>query len=424
MTQQLNTAMALFDRRQLMVGMGAALGATLGGCNRAGPDAPPPADPADAGSVPGTVRLPFANGDRPLVQLPGKRPLIQLTSRPPQLETPFALFDDGLITPNDAFFVRYSMAQLPLDLDMKTWRLDVEGHVQRPLALSMAALQALPQTSLVAVNQCSGNSRGFSSPRVGGGQMGHGAMGNAKWTGVSLKAVLDAAGIRRGAVEIAFDGMDSPAMPQSPDFAKSLSVDHARDGTVMLAWAMNDEALPFLNGFPLRLVVPGWFGTYWVKHLNRITVLDTPFDGYFMKKTYRMPDNECGCVAPGTKPDDTRPITAYRVRSFITSHSDGATVAAGRPFEVRGFAFDGGSGIRRVMVSTNGGKAWEGAALGEQSSPYAFRGWRHRVTLPAGNHQLLARAETMAGEIQPLEASWNPSGYARNVIEPVGVIAA
>ncbi len=427
MKDLLTPASALFGRRQLVLGLGTTLGAMVAGCNRAAPDeAPHPA------AAPGTARLPFANGDRPMVQLPGKRPMIQLTARPPQLETPFSLFDtlfdqpsnQRLITPNNAFFVRYSMAQLPLDLDMESWRLDIGGHVEQPLSLSMAALRALGQISLIAVNQCSGNSRGFSSPRVGGGQMGHGAMGNARWTGVPLKTVLDAAGVRRGAVEIAFDGLDSPAMPQAPDFAKSLSVDHARDGGVMLAWAMNDEPLPFLNGFPLRLVVPGWFGTYWVKHLHRITVLDEPFEGYFMQKSYRMPDNECGCVAPGTKPESTRPITAFRVRSFITSHADGATVPAGQPLELRGFAFDGGSGIRRVMLSADGGKAWEGTTLGEDAGRYAFRGWRHRLTLPAGKHRLMARAETNAGEIQPLQASWNPSGYARNVVETVSVVAA
>jgi DMSO/TMAO reductase YedYZ molybdopterin-dependent catalytic subunit len=330
--------------------------------------------------------------------------------------------DGGLITPNDAFFVRYSMGQLPLDLDMASWRLQVGGHVAKPLRLSLGELKALGARDIVAVNQCSGNSRGFAEPRVGGGQLGHGAMGNARWTGVPLKAVLEAVGLKPGAMEVQFDGLDRPVSQRGHDFAKSLAVDHALDGEVLLAWAMNGEALPFLNGFPLRLVVPGWFGTYWVKHLERVTVLDRPFDGYFMAKTYRMPDNECGCVEPGTKAEKTVPITRLRVRSFITSLADGAQVAAGGHV-LKGFAFDGGAGIRRVMVSADGGGRWAEARLGPDLGRYGFRGWSLPVELGRGAHVLMARAETVAGEAQPMVASWNPHGYARNVVEKVKVVA-
>jgi DMSO/TMAO reductase YedYZ molybdopterin-dependent catalytic subunit len=374
------------------------------------------------------VELPFANGTRPLVQFPGKRPLIQMTARPPQLETPFKVFAQSveggsLVTPNDAFFVRYSMGQLPLDLDVNAWRLAVGGHVRTGLALSLPDLMAMPRAEIVAVNQCSGNSRGFSEPRVGGGQLGHGAMGNARWTGVPLKAVLAEAGVKPGAVDVVFEGLDGPVLPTGHDFAKSLAVDHAMDGEVLLAWAMNGEALPFLNGYPLRLVVPGWFGTYWVKHLERITVRDRPFDGHFMQKTYRMPDTDCGCVEPGTKPERTVPITRLRVRSFITSLTDGARVPAGET-RLAGFAFDGGAGIARVGVSVDGGASWADARLGADMGRYGFRGWSLPVRLVPGAHVLMARAETNAGETQPMVATWNPSGYARNVVEQVKVVAA
>jgi sulfite dehydrogenase (cytochrome) subunit A len=408
----------MFDRRAILTGLGGTL---LAGCSK---EESLPA----AAAAPDSVELPFANGTRPLVQFPGKRPLIQMTARPPQLETPFQVFadsvaDGSLLTPNDAFFVRYSMGQLPLDLKLDAWRLAVEGHVAKPLSLSLAQLKAMPTAEIVAVNQCSGNSRGFSEPRVGGGQLAHGAMGCARWTGVSLKAVLEAAGVKPGAAEVVFEGLDGPVLPTGQDFAKSLAVDHATDGEVMLAWAMNGEPLPFLNGFPLRLVVPGWFGTYWVKHLERITVLDRPFDGHFMTKTYRMPDNDCGCVEPGTKAEKTVPITRLRARSFITSVTDGAEVAAGRQ-ELAGFAFDGGAGIRRVMVSADEGASWVEAQLGTDRGRYAFRGWRAAVELGSGVHVLMARAETLAGEVQPMVATWNPSGYARNVVERVKVTAA
>jgi DMSO/TMAO reductase YedYZ molybdopterin-dependent catalytic subunit len=407
---------AMIGRRQILMGMGASL---LAACGRDGA-----ADTSAETRAPKSrVMLPFANGERPLVQHPGKRPLIQMTARPPQLETPFSVFDEGELTPNDAFFVRYSMGVLPLDLDAGAWRLSVGGHVARPLELSLAELQAMPVSEIVAVNQCSGNSRGFSAPRVGGGQLAHGAMGNARWTGVALKAVLDAAGVQAGARDVTFDGLDGPASPRGHDFAKSLAIDHARDGEVLLAWAMNGAPLPFLNGFPLRLVVPGWFGTYWVKHLQRVTVLPRAFDGYFMEKTYRMPDNDCGCVAPGTKPERTVPITRLRARSFITNVVDGERVQAG-PLELRGIAFDGGDGIARVQVSGDGGRRWTGAELAPTLGRYSFQTWRARVPVAAGPAVLMARATTRTGEVQPLEPSWNPSGYARHAVERVQVVAA
>jgi DMSO/TMAO reductase YedYZ molybdopterin-dependent catalytic subunit len=204
-----------------------------------------------------TITLPFANGERRLVAYPQKRPLILLTARPPQLETPFPVFNEGVITPNDAFFVRYHHANVPTAIDPETFRLTISGKVKNPLKLSVAELKSqFENVEVVAVNQCSGNSRGFSQPRVGGGQLAHGAMGNARWKGVRLKDVLEKAGLEAGAKNIVCDGLDTPAFPQTPDFIKSLEVDHALDGEVLLAFEMNGEPLPMLNGFPLRLVVP------------------------------------------------------------------------------------------------------------------------------------------------------------------------
>ena len=206
----------------------------------------------------GTATLPFGNGERPLVAYPGKRPLLQMTARPPQLETPFAVFDEGAITPNDAFFVRYLLADIPTRIDPDSFRLAVQGQVERPLALALADLKALPQTEIVAVNQCSGNSRGFFEPRIAGGQLANGAMGCARFTGVPLRSVLDKAGVRAGAVQVSFEGLDRPVLPETPDFAKALTLDQAGDDQVLLAWGMNGADLPWLNGYPLRLVVPGY----------------------------------------------------------------------------------------------------------------------------------------------------------------------
>ena len=372
-----------------------------------------------------TVEMPFGNGARPLVAYPEKRPLIRMTSRPPQLETPFGVFDEGLITPNDAFYVRYHLAGLPTDdIDPNTYRLAVKGLVVTPLSLSLAEIKAMPATEIMAVSQCSGNGRGFFEPRVAGGQAGNGLMGNARWRGVPLRTVLDRAGVKAGAVQVQFDALDGPVSDTTPDFAKALDLDHARDGEVMLAWAMNGVELPCLNGYPLRLVVPGHYGTYWVKHLNEITVLDRRLDNFWMKTAYRIPDNGCNCVAPGVTPARTKPIGRYKVRSFITSVADGARVAAGQSAVLRGIAFDGGSGIRQVQVSADGGAIWTNAKLGEDLGQYSFRGWEMPVTLAAGRHALKVRAVSNAGETQPVEQPWNPAGYLRNIIETVTVDAA
>lgn len=370
-----------------------------------------------------TVTLPFDNGERPLVRYPQKRPMIGLTSRPPQLETPFAIFNDGPLTPNNAFFVRYHLAGIPYDLDPDKFTLEIKGKVDKPLRLSLKDIRKLKPVELVAVNQCSGNSRGFFNPRVAGGQLGNGAMGCARWHGVPLKNVLDMAGVQAGAKQVTFNGMDGPVMETTPDFVKALDIDHARDGEVMLAWGMNGEDLPFLNGFPLRLVVPGYYGTYWVKHLNEITVIDSVFEGFWMKSAYRIPDTPNNAVEPGTAPKATIPINRFTVRSFMTSVADGARLKAGHT-TLRGIAFDGGKGIKEVVVSTDGGKSWTPAKLGKDLGKYAFREWKLKVSLPPGPSELKVRATNNAGDTQPMDPLWNPAGYLRNVVETVRVTAA
>jgi DMSO/TMAO reductase YedYZ molybdopterin-dependent catalytic subunit len=367
-----------------------------------------------------SVVLPFDNGERPMATLPQKRPMILLTSRPPQLETPFAVFNEGLLTPNDAFFVRYHLSNLPTVIDPATFRLAIGGHVDKVLELSLASLKTdFPVREIVAVNQCSGNSRGFSEPRVAGGQLGNGAMGNARWRGVALKDLLDRAGVRAGAVQVTFNGLDNPPIDAIPDFVKALDLDHARDGEVMVAYAMNGKDLPFLNGYPLRLIVPGHYGTYWVKHLSEINVVDAKFDGYWMKTAYRIPDSDCACVPVGQKPQSTKPIARLNIRSFITSHADGARLRAGQRAELRGIAFGGGAGVARVMVSPDGGANWQEARLGEDLGRFSFREWRLGLSLPKGRSKVLVRAYGSDGEAQPLEPRWQPTGYMRNVVEAV-----
>lgn len=395
------------DRRRLLLGAGAlAIGGVRGSAAME------------------SVVLPFANGERPLVRYPGKRPLIQLTARPPQLETPFSVFDEGVITPNDAFFVRYHLSDIPLSIDSETFRLEVKGKVARPLSLSLGDLKSgFEPVEIVAVNQCSGNSRGFVIPRVAGGQLANGAMGNARWRGVPLSAILEKAGVQTGARQVAFNGLDGPPLPETPDFIKALDLSHAGDGEVMVAYAMNGEDLPWLNGYPLRLVVPGYYGTYWIKHLSEIVVLDQPFDGYWMTSAYRIPDNDCACTPPGKPAVATAPIKRLATRSFITNLGDGAKIRAGAKTVLRGIAFDGGQGIALMLLSADGGKSWTQARLGENLGRYSFREWRTELALPAGVHELKTLAVAGAGRSQPLEPLWNPPGYMRNVVETVRVQA-
>ncbi|BAC52522.1 blr7257 [Bradyrhizobium diazoefficiens USDA 110] len=399
----------MFDRRDLLKGAGlAAMAATLNSTKALALD---------------TVTLPFANGERPLVKYPQKRPMIGLTSRPPQLETPFAVFNDGPITPNNAFFVRYHLSDLPYNLDPDKFTLEIKGKVDKLLKLSLKDIRKMKATEIVAVNQCSGNSRGFFEPRVAGGQLANGAMGNARWRGVPLKTVLEMAGVQAGAKQVTFNGMDGPASDKTPDFVKALDIDHASDVEVMLAYGMNGEDLPFLNGFPLRLIVPGYYGTYWVKHLNEITVIDNVYDGFWMKSAYRIPDTPNNAIEPGTTPKATIPINRFTIRSFITSVPDGAKLKAGAT-TLRGIAFDGGKGIKDVAVSTDGGKTWTSAKLGKDLGKYSFREWKLPVKLAAGTVELKVRATGNGGETQPDQPRWNPAGYLRNVVETVRVSVA
>ena len=376
------------------------------------------------GALAEAVELPFANGERPLLAFPQKRPLLLLTPRPPQLETPMAVFDQGAFTPNDAFFVRWHLASIPQEVDATQHRIAVSGAVERELSLSLDDLAKLPTVEIAAVNQCSGNGRGRSAPRVAGGQWDNGAMGNALWTGVRLRDVLARAGLKATAKQVQFDGLDRGVLPTTPDFRKSLDVERARDEDVIVAYAMNGAPLPVLNGYPVRLIVPGWYSTYWVKMLSAITVLDHVDDNFWMKTAYRIPDTPDNSVAPGSTGFPTIPINRMRVRSFVTSLADGAKLRAGT-HELRGIAFDGGSGIARVELSTDGGTTWRDAALERDYGKYSFRRWHAPFDARPGTAYTLAvRAHGRDGAVQPATQGWNPSGYLRNVVETYRVSVA
>lgn len=351
---------------------------------------------------------------------PQKRAMILQRTRPPLLETPLEVFDRGVFTPNDQFFVRWHWAVIPQRIDVTTFRVSVHGHVNNPLSLSLTDIMAMPRVDLAAVNQCSGNSRGYFQPRVAGGQWSNGAMGNARWTGVRLRDVLDHAGVKTGAVQVRFHGLETPVVDGAPYFEKSLDIDHARDGEVMIAYQMNGDSLPVLNGFPIRLIVPGRYSTYWVKMLNDIEVLDQPDTHFWMKTAYLVPDNHFGNAKPGETGIKMVPISRMLPRSFFTNVTNETTVRSGAPVPLRGIAFGGDCGVSGVEVSADGGKSWKKTVLGNDEGPYSFRQWSIQVTAPqSGALVLQVRCTNTKGEVQPEGPNWNSGGYMRNAIEHV-----
>ncbi|SBO12945.1 Oxidoreductase molybdopterin binding domain protein [Vibrio mediterranei] len=365
----------------------------------------------------------FSDGPKPILStFPQKKDMVIVHTRPPHLETPFEVFNEGLLTPNDRFFVRYHLADIPTFIDTDSYTIKITGMVDNDVTMSLAELKSIEgQQEIVAVQQCTGNSRGYSSPRVFGAQLGNGAMGNAKFKGVPLKNVLARAGIKQNATSVVVDGLDRPVRHTTPDFLKSLPLEHVDTGEPMLVWEMNDEPLPFLNGFPVKLIVPGWFATYWVKHVSHLKVIEgefDTFDSFFMSEGYRLPDNDCKCETPENRATKTKPVTTFPIRSFITSLENGDTVESKKEITIKGIAFDSGSGIKKVEVSFDGGKKWISTVLSQDLGRFSYRGWQLKHTFTEkGRTLLMVRATANSGEEQPTKATWNHGGYNRNVIE-------
>src|SRR5713101_3460136 len=329
-----------------------------------------------------SVDLPLPQGPKARVittSFPQKAAMILQRTRPPLLETPVEVFDRGVFTPNDSFFVRWHWAVIPTEVDVNTFRLSVRGHVERELSMTLKEIvDGLPRVELAAVNQCSGNSRGYTEPAVAG----------------------------------------------APKLMKSLEVDHARDGEVMIAYAMNGEQLPLLNGFPLRLIVPGWYSTYWVKMLNSIEVLDGPDDNYWMKTAYLIPDTPGATMKPGQTDVKMVPINKMVPRSFVTNLKAGVALKAGARTAVRGIAFGGSTAVKSVEYSIDRGQSWHQAQLGKDEGKYGFRQWQTQLALPTpGEHALLIRCTNSNGVAQPETPNWNPAGFMRNVVESIDIIA-
>lgn len=370
---------------------------------------------------------PYWTSQNPFAYEPQKLPLIRLNDRPIVLETPREFFEFPF-TPNAAFYVRYHLDGIPNSVDLSKWRLFLEGNFLSPTSFSFAdLLTRFEPVSIIAVNQCSGNSRSRFYPRVPGAQWGNGAMGNAKWTGVRLMDVLNKAKMKDNTVQIQFQGFDygrSPEGTPAHSFIKSLDRDDPILEETLLAYAMNDEPLPLLNGFPLRLVVPGKFATYWIKHLTWIRALDSEDTNFWMKTAYRIPKNRNNSISfedyQKGLPVETVPIGAIQmpVRSFIIQPGGDIKLVEKMAVQVKGIAFSGHGRIVKVEFSSDGGKNWQEAILGRDLGKYSFRHWHiHWRPQAAGEYTLASRAWDEKGNTQPATPIWNPGGYCWNTIE-------
>lgn len=360
------------------------------------------------------------SGEEDLVTADGKGGMIFLTDRPANLETPlkYFLYD---YTPNSVFFVRWHLAELPEAIVIDTFRLRVNGNVNKEIAFSLEELKTqFEPVSVSALCCCAGNARSFCDPKVPGAQWKNGAMGNAKWTGVKLKDILEKAGVKKNSVCVSFAGMDSPSLPQTPDFVKSLDIDRAMDGEIIVAYEMNGEPLPLLNGFPLKLVVPGWYATYWIGMLNEIRVYDEPYKGFWMEKAYLVPKEVVnGNESPDSLAKDLVPISKIDVRSIFVTPEPDSILISGNKYEMQGVAFDGGDGIAKVEISADGGKTWSETKLDAELGKYSWRRWRYSWTAGAkGEYTFMVKATNVKGETQPAQ-HWNRSGYMRNEIESI-----
>jgi sulfite dehydrogenase (cytochrome) subunit A len=358
---------------------------------------------------------------RTWARYPEKTDLMMLADRPPLLETPLHFFLQDL-TPNDAYFVRWHYAGVPTHVDLRTFRTQVIGAVDRPLQLSFDDLRTkFEPVTLTAFSQCSGNSRSFFRPQVPGAQWTNGAMGNARYVGPRLKDVLKAAGVRAGAVEVSFRGEDIPPLQASPHFEKPLTVDHALNEDVIIAYEMNGGPLPMLNGFPVRLIVPGWFATYWVKCLSQITVRTEPLHNFWVDTAYRVPTTPGYSEDPKHPSEQSTPVTRHLTRAVFVTPEPSAQLKRDSPVEIQGVAVDDGTGIRRVEVSTDGGRTWTDASLDSVIDRYSWRRWRLNWSpTEVGHYSLQCRATNAAGETQATY-EWNHGGYCRNVIQTLDV---
>jgi len=301
----------------------------------------------------------------------------------------------------------------------------VNRLVEKELKISLHDLKnKFEQIEVATVQQCGGNSRSAFVPMPGGIQWGSGAMGCAVWKGVRLRDILDAAGLKKDAAWIGFNGSEKAAYYKTPDFVRELELEEL-DDHVILAYQMNGEDLPYLNGYPVKLVIPGYYSDSWVKMLSNITVTDKYSHLFFMEKAYRIADNATESESPDKLAPKTKPITRMNVKSVIAYPTPDQKLNLKSEIVVHGVAWDDGHGIKKVMVSTDAGKTWEESLLDDgKLGRYAYRAFRFSFKpKKLGKMTLMAKAINTLGKEQPLDKNlgWNRGGYKYNGIDEVFV---
>ena len=351
-----------------------------------------------------------------LARAKGRDELVRRTERPLNYESVRSTFTTR-ITPVGRFYLRNHF-DVP-EVDVAKWRLQVKGLVDKPLSLSLADLRRMPQATVEAVLQCAGNGRGLFTPHVPGVQWRYGAMGNAEWKGVRLKDVLARAAPKQDAAFVQVQGAERPTMDTTPAFIRAIPLQKALHRDTLLALEMNGKPLAPNRGLPLRLVVPGWVGDDWMRHLVDIEIRADEPKTFFYDPAYRFPVSP-GAPGASIPAEQMKPMTKVNVKSLIGSLEDGQRLRPG-VHQIVGVAFSGEAGIDRVELSFDSGKSWMKAALEGPATPYGFRVFRHAWKAEAGTHEIASRATDTAGATQPEVPVWNPGGYLHNAIERLRV---
>jgi DMSO/TMAO reductase YedYZ molybdopterin-dependent catalytic subunit len=350
-----------------------------------------------------------------------------INQRPYDWSTPVDEISKSLYTPNEIFFIRSHMGP-PARIDMQTWRLTVDGLVDRPLRLTLDDLKRFPKHEVPAVLQCSGNGRWYFGEAYAdvshpaGAQWRMGGVGNARWAGARVRDVLAKAGLKPGARYSTNFGLDNPLLPTTPKFIRGIELEKLLDDDTLLAYEMNGSPLPYYHGYPVRLFVPGWAGDHSVKWLTSMTIVDALTDDFWTAVGYRYP-NKIGAPGKAVPPASEHPLTALNVKSIITTPADRGTLRAGRNVVVSGFAWSGdGAYVTRVDVSFDGGRTWQPGTLGESPGKFSWRTFSATFTpRSAGTLSIMARVRDNRGAVQTQVPPWNPGGYMWNGIQKVSV---
>ena len=398
-----------------LTAMSAAVGALI-----------PFADRLPAGFIPAAFAQGAAPGPKPL-KMDGKAEIMVIQERPLNAETPEHMLDDD-VTPNAKFFIRNNGLPPDVPADPKAWKFRIDGEVNTPLELSMGELESRFQmVSLKLQLECGGNGRSFFSPETRGNQWGNGAVGCAEWTGVRLRDLLQAAGVKPSAVYTGHYGADIhlSGNPQQVVISRGMRLAKAMDEDTLIAVRMNGQAIPHINGGPVRLVVPGWPGSLSQKGLSRIWIRDKEHDGSgmggFSYRTMKTP------MVPGGKADekDTQIMESMPVRSIISNPANGTELANGtRQIALRGAAWAGDKSVQAVHVSSDFGSTWQPTRLSAPANRHAWQRWTATVNLPsAGYYEIWSRATDADGRMQPhVAGGWNPQGYGSNPFHRVAVL--